>query len=120
MIRPRVVISTFGSLGDLNPYVAIALELRHRGYEPVIATTPLYRDKITSLGLRFHPVRADLPSYDRPEEAMVRGAMDPMTGIRSEVQTPEQTIGLAVRPGGEVQVIRTAEALAVAEGEAPE
>ncbi|MFH0343512.1 MAG: glycosyltransferase [Chromatiales bacterium] len=87
MIRPRVVISTFGSLGDLNPYVAIALELRHRGYEPVIATTPLYRDKITSLGLWFHPVRPDLPSYDRPEdlEAMVRGAMDPMTGIRTIV-----------------------------------
>ncbi len=87
MIRSRVVISTFGSLGDLNPYVAIALELRHRGYEPVIATTPLYRDKITSLGLWFHPVRPDLPSYDRPEEleAIVRGAMDPMTGIRSIV-----------------------------------
>ena len=87
MTRSRVVISTFGSLGDLNPYVAIALELRHRGYQPVIATTPLYRDKITSLGLWFHPVRPDLPSYDRPEdlEAMVRGAMDPMTGIRSIV-----------------------------------
>ena len=88
MIRPRVVISTFGSLGDLNPYVAIALELRHRGYEPVIATTPLYRDKIASLGLMFHPVRPDLPSYDRPEdlEAMVRAAMDPMTGIRTIVE----------------------------------
>ena len=53
----------------------------------MIATTPLYRDKITSLGLLFHPVRPDLPSYDRPEEleAMVRRAIDPMTGIRSIV-----------------------------------
>ncbi|MGH8470769.1 MAG: hypothetical protein ACREVY_17950 [Gammaproteobacteria bacterium] len=40
----------------------------------MIATTPLYRDTITLLGLLFHPVRPDLPACDRPEEleAMVR------------------------------------------------
>ena len=37
-----------------------------------------------------------------------------------EVQAAEQAIGLAVRPGGEVQIIRAPEARAVAEGEAPE
>ncbi len=37
-----------------------------------------------------------------------------------EVQAAEETIGLAVRPGGEVQVVRTPEARAVTEDEAPE
>jgi rhamnosyltransferase subunit B len=43
------VLSTFGSLGDVNPYVAIALELKARGHHPLIATTPIYREKIEAL-----------------------------------------------------------------------
>ena len=30
----RVVLLTFGSLGDLHPYIALALELRARGHRP--------------------------------------------------------------------------------------
>ncbi len=64
----RIVLSTLGSLGDLNPYVGIALELKARGHRPIIATTSVYREKIERLGIGFHRVRPDLPSYDRPEE----------------------------------------------------
>jgi UDP:flavonoid glycosyltransferase YjiC (YdhE family) len=28
----RIVLSTFGSLGDINPYIGIALELKIRGH----------------------------------------------------------------------------------------
>ena len=34
----RIVLNTFGSLGDLHPYLAVALELKRRGHHPVIAT----------------------------------------------------------------------------------
>lgn len=64
----RIVLSTLGSLGDLNPYVGIALELKARGHWPIIATTSVYREKIERLGIGFHRVRPDLPSYERPEE----------------------------------------------------
>src|SRR5215208_6858377 len=64
----RVVISTFGSFGDVHPYVAIALELKRRGHRPVIATSEIYREKTDALGLELHPVPPDLPSYDQPEE----------------------------------------------------
>lgn len=64
----RIVLSTLGSLGDVNPYVGIALELKARGHRPIIATTSVYREKIARLGIGFHGVRPDLPSYDRPEE----------------------------------------------------
>jgi rhamnosyltransferase subunit B len=63
----RIVLSTFGSLGDVNPYVAIALELKARGHHPLIATTPIYREKIEALKLAFYPVRPDLPFPDQPE-----------------------------------------------------
>jgi rhamnosyltransferase subunit B len=64
----RIVLSTFGSFGDIHPYIAIALELKARGHSPVIATSEGYREKMVALGLQFRPVRPDLPSYDDPDE----------------------------------------------------
>ncbi len=68
MTGKRIVLSTFGSFGDVHPYIAIALELRARGHRPVIATSEVYRDKMDILGLEFRPVRPDMPSYDQPDE----------------------------------------------------
>jgi len=34
----RVVLHPFGSLGDIHPYIAIALGLKSRGHRPAIAT----------------------------------------------------------------------------------
>ena len=39
----RVVVTTFGSLGDLHPYLALALGLRARGHDVVVATGKCYR-----------------------------------------------------------------------------
>jgi UDP:flavonoid glycosyltransferase YjiC (YdhE family) len=78
----KIVISTFGSFGDVHPYVAIALELKRRGHRPVIATSEIYREKTDALGLELYPIPPDLPSYDRPDEVarMVNNLMDPKTG----------------------------------------
>ena len=56
----RIVFATIGSLGDLHPVIAFALGLRERGHRVEIATTAIYRDKITALGLTFHALRPDL------------------------------------------------------------
>lgn len=64
----RIVLSTFGSFGDIHPYIAIALELKARGHSPVIATSEVYREKMDALGIELHRVRPDLPSYDEPDE----------------------------------------------------
>lgn len=64
----KIIISTFGSLGDLHPYVAIALELKKRGHRPVLATSEIYREKTDALGLELYPVPPDLPDYNQPEE----------------------------------------------------
>src|SRR5713101_8229458 len=59
--RRRIVLTTFGSLGDLHPYIAVALGLQARGHEAVIATSSFYRQKIEALGLGFRAVRPDHP-----------------------------------------------------------
>lgn len=79
----KIVLTTFGSLGDLHPYIAIGLELKERGHRVVIATTPFYREKIEAAGLKFHPVRPDLPSpLENPELAaqLVAKVMDVRKG----------------------------------------
>jgi UDP:flavonoid glycosyltransferase YjiC (YdhE family) len=82
MSGKRIVLSTFGSFGDVHPYIAIALELKARGHDPVIATSEVYREKMDAVGVDFHPVRPDMPSYDQPEVLadLVGRAMDPKTG----------------------------------------
>jgi rhamnosyltransferase subunit B len=78
----RIVLSTFGSFGDIHPYLAIALELKARGHLPVIATSEIYREKLDVLGLEFRPVRPDLPSYDDTEALLklTEALIDPKSG----------------------------------------
>ena len=45
-------------MGDLHPYIAIALELQARGHEPIIASLEEYREKVQANGLRFHAIQA--------------------------------------------------------------
>ncbi len=56
----RIVLNTFGSLGDIHPFLAIAIELRRRGHQVTVATSEIYRAKIEAEGVAFAPVRPDL------------------------------------------------------------
>lgn len=83
----RIVLSTFGSFGDIHPYVAIALELRARGHTVVIATSEVYREKMDAVGLELHPVRPLLPSLDDPDEfsRLAVGLMEPKGGTEKVI-----------------------------------
>jgi UDP:flavonoid glycosyltransferase YjiC (YdhE family) len=56
----RIVLSNIGTFGDINPLIAIALELKRRGHIPVMAVPAVYGPKITPLGIEFHAVRPDI------------------------------------------------------------
>jgi rhamnosyltransferase subunit B len=56
----RIVFSTIGTFGDINPLIAIALELKRRGHTPVMAFPAVFKQKILPLGLEFHEVRPDI------------------------------------------------------------
>jgi rhamnosyltransferase subunit B len=56
----RIVLSNIGTFGDINPLIAIALELKRRGHAPVMALPNVYRPKIEPLGLEFHALRPDI------------------------------------------------------------
>lgn len=75
----RIVLNPFGSLGDLHPYLAIAIGLSERGHHAVVATSEVYRDKVQAVGVEFAPVRPDVGDLlHRPE--MVKKLWDPKSG----------------------------------------
>jgi UDP:flavonoid glycosyltransferase YjiC (YdhE family) len=73
----RIVITSFGSLGDLYPYLALARQLKQRGHEAVLATSAYYRPLVEKEGVTFYPVRPDI---DLENRAGIRRVMDPKRG----------------------------------------
>jgi UDP:flavonoid glycosyltransferase YjiC (YdhE family) len=76
----RIILTTFGSYGDIHPYMAIAAELRARGHHPVIATSELYREKMELVGLEFAPVRPHIPPPQEQDLEMMEKVMNPRKG----------------------------------------
>jgi UDP:flavonoid glycosyltransferase YjiC (YdhE family) len=59
----KVVMCTVGTLGDLHPFIALAIALKRRGVEVTIGSFPEYRQKVEAEGIGFcglRPANADL------------------------------------------------------------
>ncbi len=76
----RIVINSWGSYGDVNPYLALALALAARGHTPVMALPEHFRDDVQRLGLPFHPVGLILDEQAPETPAMIAGIMHPRWG----------------------------------------
>ena len=55
----HITIVTVGSRGDVQPYVALGLGLKHAGHQVQIITDGLFADFIQKAGLDFAPIQAD-------------------------------------------------------------
>src|SRR4030095_632043 len=75
-------LNTFGSFGDIHPYMAIAMELKHRGHQPVIATMEVYREKVEGIGVEFVPVRPHIAEPKQQDPDLIKKIMEPKTGPR--------------------------------------
>lgn len=73
----KIVLSTFGSLGDVHPKIALGLEIRKRGHEVVFNVMEAYREKFDALGFKIVPLRPNIAPADRD---LVRRLMDNKTG----------------------------------------
>ena len=60
-----MALATFGSHGDLHPFLAVALALRKLDIEPVLAAAPMYRTKVEAEGIEFAPMRPDVEDVTR-------------------------------------------------------
>lgn len=53
----RIVVNTYGSAGDLNPFFVIARGLQARGHHVVVATDDFSRTSVESADFEFHLAR---------------------------------------------------------------
>ena len=78
----RIILATFGSLGDLHPVLALGAELHRRGHHAGVVTSEFHRQRVTAAGLDFYPAEPDL----RPDDTeLIRATMDEVNGPREVV-----------------------------------
>ena len=65
----RVLLSTIGSRGDVQPLVALAVELKALGHEVRLCVPPDFRDWIEGLGLPVTSIGPELRSTAKPKAA---------------------------------------------------
>jgi UDP:flavonoid glycosyltransferase YjiC (YdhE family) len=100
----RIVLSNIGTYGDINPLIAIALELKRRGHTPVMALPNVYRPKIEPLGLEFHALRPDIdPTNTLLVEMIYDVKKGTETGLREFLfpvlrQTYDDLLDAATKP----------------------
>jgi UDP:flavonoid glycosyltransferase YjiC (YdhE family) len=52
----RALLTSIGSPGDINPFIAIGRALQQRGYRATLLVNPLYGPQVTAAGLDFLPL----------------------------------------------------------------
>jgi len=87
MAKRVVVLTCWGSHGDLFPYIGLALALRARGHTPVIATNPGYRDVVEREGIEFADAGPPIDPNAPNAGDLFERVMDPKKG--SEVLVRE-------------------------------
>lgn len=75
----RILLATFGSLGDLHPCLAVAGELQARGHRPVVATHASHGPRVQAEGIAFHAVRPD-PAEHADASALMKRIWHPLHG----------------------------------------
>jgi rhamnosyltransferase subunit B len=53
----KACLATFGTLGDVYPFIAIGLALKRRGIEPIIAAPEMHRHAIEGEGIAYKRLR---------------------------------------------------------------
>ena len=55
----KITINTFGTRGDIQPYVALGKGLQRSGHTVCILSHQIFESSVTELGLDFHPIDLD-------------------------------------------------------------
>jgi len=55
----RALLTSFGSTGDAQPFLALATELRRSGHQPLLALSPYFAERVQRLGFAFAPIGAE-------------------------------------------------------------
>lgn len=77
--RPKILIATLGTRGDVQPYVALAEELALQGADVVLSTGEGFEDTIERAGARARPVPVNYQTLLQQED--IRAALHSLKGM---------------------------------------
>jgi UDP:flavonoid glycosyltransferase YjiC (YdhE family) len=80
MAKRVVVITCWGSHGDLFPYIGLGLALKKRGHRPVLATNPGYRVEVEREGLELAAAGPLIDPEAPHARELFERVMDPKKG----------------------------------------
>ncbi|MCL7452933.1 MAG: glycosyltransferase [Anaerolineae bacterium] len=72
----KFAILTYGTRGDVQPYIALGLALQRAGHTVRLAAPEVFRDLVTGYGLGFHPLPGD--PGDLMQQAADRAGSSPI------------------------------------------
>jgi len=78
----RFVLCPYGSAGDINPFVALAIVLRHRGHDVLFAVEDTFRPMLTTVGFDVHVLPGDSATMLAPYAREMTNGADPTTAIK--------------------------------------
>lgn len=64
----RIAIAAIGTMGDVQPFVALAVALRKRGYSVVLCTTGDFEEFVTAHEIEFHNLGSDIQAFIRQSQ----------------------------------------------------
>lgn len=79
----KILISTFGVRGDVQPYLALAVGLQNAGHRVTLATSYTYSEWIQAYGVQARPARFNLQAAtETPEAQAALKSRNPLRQIR--------------------------------------
>jgi rhamnosyltransferase subunit B len=92
----NVLLMTFGTVGDVNPFIGLGIALKARGHTVSLAANPYFEESITGAGLQFIPIG------DREEYLTLLNHPDLWDSSRGVARLTRDGIRILIRPGFEL------------------
>jgi len=92
----RIAITTIGTQGDVQPYVALAKALQDHGHDVVLGTNSDFEELVTSHGVQFQSLGTNIQSFlqnSRFENAMSQNMLVNMPALLVDGQKIVETAG---------------------------
>jgi rhamnosyltransferase subunit B len=78
----RIVVTTFGSTGDLNPFIALGLVLRSRGHDVIFAVEANFQEQLNLLGFPVRLLTGDQEKALAPFRHQIFNNEQPLTSLK--------------------------------------
>ncbi len=90
----KICILTFGTRGDVQPYVALGLGLKAAGYEVTIATLAEFKPLVMDYGLQHDALRGDFLKAAQTAEgkSALEGRGNPIKLLRQYIRMARDTL----------------------------